>query len=194
MTTDADAPPSAWIRRWTHLVPEGGRVLDVACGSGRHLRWFASLGRRVTGVDRDAGAVRPLEPIGEIIVADLESGPWPLPGRQFDAVVVTRYLWRPLWPALRASLAPGGVLLYETFALGQESIGKPSNPDFLLGPGELLDACAGLRVIAFEDGFDGGETDPPARFTQRIVAVQAHTDPAAMPRFRLGSGSACPGS
>ena len=162
---DGLAAASPWLQRFVHLLQPGGTVLDVACGSGRHLRWLAAHGFAVTGVDRDAAALAPLATAAELIVADIENAPWPLPGRQFDAVLVSNYLWRPLWPALRAALADGGVLVYETFADGQQRIGRPSRPEFLLQPGELLKACEGLRVVAFEDGFDG------SRFVQRIVAV-----------------------
>ena len=160
--------PSAWLRRWSHLVRRGATVLDVACGSGRHVRWFAARGCRVTGVDREATLVEPLHQIAEIIVADIENGPWPLPGRGFDAVIVTNYLWRPLLPTIVASVADPGVLIYETFALGNETVGKPSNPEYLLRPGELLSVVAGLRVVAFEDGFAAA----PERFVQRIVALR----------------------
>jgi SAM-dependent methyltransferase len=159
---------SPWIARWTSLVPTGGSVLDLACGSGRHVAWFAGRGHRVTALDRDAAAVAPLNLIAEVVVADIESGPWPLAGRRFDAVVVTNYLWRPLLPVIRDSLTEGGVLLYETFARGNETVGRPSNPDFLLAPGELLQAFAGLHVVAYEDGF----LDDPQRFVQRIAAVR----------------------
>jgi SAM-dependent methyltransferase len=159
--------PSAWVARFTHLIKPGGAVLDLACGSGRHLRWLAGQGFAITGVDRDAAAVEPLRSLGEIVVADIENGPWPLPGRRFDGVVVTHYLWRPLFPAIRDSLATGGVLVYETFADGHQTVGRPSRPDFLLQRGELLRAFAGLRVVAFEDGFE----PEPARFVQRLVAV-----------------------
>ena len=154
--------------RWSALVAPGTTVLDIACGSGRHVRWFASRGCRVTGVDRDEAAVRPLQAIAEIVVADIEDGPWPLPGRRFGAVVVTNYCWRALLPTAVASVADGGVLIYETFAIGNETVGRPSNPDFLLRPGELLDAARGLRVVAYEDGF---LTTPDERFVQRIAAV-----------------------
>ena len=153
-------------------------MLDVACGSGRHLRWLAAQGFAVTGVDRDAAALAALQGLGRTITADLESGPWPLAGERFDAVLVTNYLWRALWPALRASLADEGVLIYETFALGNEAYGKPSNPDFLLRPGELLEACRGLHVVAYEDGV----LDAPARRVQRIVAVNG---PAVAARHAL---------
>ena len=153
--------------RWAPLIRPGGRVLDLACGSGRHVRWLAAQRFVVTAVDRDAAAVEPLHAIAEVRVADLESAPWPLPGLRFDAVVVTNYLWRPLWPALLAALEPDGVLIYETFADGNQSIGKPSRPDFLLRHGELLEATRGLHVVAYEDGF----LDAPPRFVQRIAAV-----------------------
>lgn len=180
-------PPSAWVRRFSPLVPAGAPVLDVACGRGRHLHWFAARGHPVTGVDRDAEALVAAQGVGELIEADIESGPWPLAGRRFGAVVVTNYLWRPLLPTIVASVAVGGVLIYETFALGNASVGKPSNPDFLLRPGELLHACAALRVVAYEDGF----LPDPARFVQRIAAVrQADGEPGASPppRHPLAAG------
>ncbi len=175
------ALPSPWLQRFVHLLRPGGSVLDVACGSGRHLRWLAAQGFVVTGVDRDAAALAPLaaSALGEITIADIENAPWPLPGRVFDGVVVTNYLWRPLWPALLGALAAGGVLVYETFADGQQRVGKPSRPDFLLQPGELLRVCAGLRVVAFEDGFDGG------RFVQRIVAVNEGAAAAPVAGYSL---------
>lgn len=163
----ASAAPSDWLQRWAHLLPAGARVLDLACGSGRHVQWLAARGCRVTAVDRDVQALAPLSAVAETVVADLEAGPWPLPGRRFDAVLVTNYLWRPLFPALRAALADGGVLVYETFARGQESYGRPSRPEFLLAPGELLSAAAGLHVLAYEDGL----LDGPPRRVQRIVAI-----------------------
>ncbi len=173
--------PSPWVQRWSALLPAGATVLDVACGSGRHLRWFAQRGARVTGVDRDAAAVEPLRSLGEIVVADIEGGPWPFAGRRFDAVVVTNYLWRPLLPALVASVADGGVLIYETFAAGNETVGKPSRPDFLLRPGELLQAAAGLRVLGYEDGF----LAEPARYVQRLCAVRESASSGVAPRYPL---------
>ncbi len=142
-------------------------MLDLACGSGRHVRWLAAQGFVVTAVDRDAAAVAPLRTIAEVQVADLEGAPWPLPGRRFDAVVVTNYLWRPLWPDLLAALDADGVLVYETFADGNQSVGKPSRPDFLLRHGELLEVARALHIVAYEDGF----LDTPPRFVQRIAAV-----------------------
>jgi SAM-dependent methyltransferase len=168
--------PSPWVLRWSTLIRPGGTVLDVACGSGRHLRWLQQRGFAVTGVDRDEAAVAALRPWGELIVADLENGPWPLAGRRFDAVVVTNYLWRALLPVLRESLAPGGVLIYETFAVGNERFGKPSNPAFLLAAGELLDLCRPLQIVAYEDGV----LDGPARRVQRIVARREPADPAPL--------------
>ena len=161
------AEPSDWVQRWSHLVAPGGTVLDVACGSGRHLRWFAERGHTVTGVDRDATALASAEAHGNVIAADIENGPWPLAGQTFDAVVVTNYLWRPLWPQLLASVKPGGVLLYETFAHGQASVGRPSRPEFLLQPGELLRVCADWHTVAYEHGV----LSEPTRFVQRIVAM-----------------------
>lgn len=171
---------SAWVRRWAHLVPAGGAVLDVACGYGRHLRWFRERGHAVTGVDRDADALAGLDAVGRVVCADIEAGPWPFAGEQFAGVVVTNYLWRPLLPAIVQSVGPGGVLIYETFAAGNETVGKPSRPDFLLQPGELLRACADLRIVAYEDGFMAD----PARFVQRIAAVRTGAA-EPVPRHRL---------
>ena len=169
----ATLAPSPWIVHWSHLVPPGGEVLDLACGGGRHARWFAGRGHPVTAVDRDAGALATLGGIARTVEADLEGGPWPLEGRRFAAVVVTNDLWRPLFERILASVAPGGVLLHETFAQGNETVGKPSRPDFLLAPGELLRAYPGLRVVAFEDGF----LEEPPRFVQRIAAVRQRPAP-----------------
>jgi len=168
--------PSAWVTRWAHLVPASGTVLDVACGLGRHLRYFYKHNHPVVGIDTAQAAIEKIAfevPQAELHIADIENAAWPLTDtdgqpRQFAAVVVTNYLWRPLLPTLVASVQPGGVLIYETFAVGNETVGKPSRPDFLLRPGELLTACAGLRVVAYEDGFIA----EPERFVQRIVAVR----------------------
>lgn len=165
-------PPSGWILRWQHLIPAGGSVLDVACGHGRHLYALQDQDLRLTGVDRAPEAIASLQPLAaagaEIVQADIENGPWPFAGRQFDAVLVTNYLWRPRLADIVAAVAPGGVLLYETFAQGNETVGKPSRPDFLLEPGELLAVAQGLRVVAFEDGF----LEAHPRFVQRIAAVR----------------------
>ncbi len=170
----ANPTPSDWVRRWAHLVPAGRPVLDVACGAGRHLLEFSGRGHPATGVDRDpqalAAAAWHLDGAGELVLADIENGPWPFADRAFGAVVVTNYLWRALLPTLVASVEPGGVLVYETFAAGNETVGKPSRPDFLLRPVELLAACAGLRIVAYEDGFEAA----PERFVQRVAAVREH--------------------
>ena len=174
---------SPWVRRWSHLVP-GGEVLDVACGEGRHLAWFAARGHRVLGVDRSAQALAAVGLPGDtcsLLQADLEQAPWPLPGRRFAAVVVTNYLWRPLMPLLMDSLEPGGVLIYETFALGQEAFGRPSRPEFLLRPGELLKAFESLRVVAYEDGLLAAEGPWPSRVVQRLVAVRPQSESATWP-------------
>ena len=168
MSPHGSLSPSAWVQRWSHLVPSGASVLDVACGSGRHVHWFAQRGCVVTGVDRDAEALASLNNVARTVTADIENGPWPLSGESFDAVVVTNYLWRALMPTLVASLNEHGVLIYETFAQGNASVGKPSNPNFLLHTGELLSVAAGLRMVAFEEGY----LDAPARFVQRLVAVR----------------------
>ncbi len=167
--------PSAWVQRWSSLLEPGATVLDLACGHGRHMRWFQSRGHAVLGVDRSVEALAASAPYGETLLADIENEPWPLTGRRFDAVVVTNYLWRPLVDAVRASLAEGGVLIWETFARGNETVGKPSNPDFLLQHGELLAFASGLRVVAFEDGF----MPAPDRFVQRLAAVREAPSPTA---------------
>lgn len=157
--------PSAWVARWAALVPKG-RVLDLACGGGRHSRLFLSRGCEVIAVDRVPRAM----PGARFIQADLEDGsPWPLPGERFQGIVVTNYLHRPLFPLLAESLAPGGILIYETFMQGNERYGKPSNPAFLLQPGELWRAFAGLHVIAFEQGL---ARQPKPAMIQRLCAAR----------------------
>lgn len=160
--------PSAWLQRWAHLIAPGSHVLDVACGAGRHMRWLAAQGHVVQGVDRNPDALMLAQAYGAVTCADIENGPWPFAGQRFGAVVVTHYLWRPLWPTIVQAVAPGGVLIYETFAAGNETVGKPSRPEFLLQTGELLRAATDLRVVAYEDGFERA----PDRFVQRIAAVR----------------------
>lgn len=164
--------PSRWVCHWAHLVAAGGAVLDVASGAGRHARFFASLGHPVTALDRDTAALDLMrdEPLITTLAADIEGAAWPLPAdATFAAIVVTNYLHRPLFPQLLRSLAPGGVLVYETFAQGNETVGKPSNPAFLLAPGELLEVVRGhLRVVAFQDGF---LAQPRPAYVQRICAI-----------------------
>jgi len=178
MTTDNDgrrhatAAPAPWIVRHAHLVPAGARVLDLACGEGRHARFFAARGCEVLAVDRNPGGLATLAgtPRIETREMDLETGDWPLPGERFDAIVVVRYLHRPLMEALLASLAADGALLYDTFATGNEAFGRPANPDFLLRQGELPQLIAGrLVMVAFEQG--AVVEDGRRAVAQRIAAV-----------------------
>lgn len=163
--------PSDWIVRFAPLVPRIGAVLDVACGGGRHLRHFRRRGYPVVGLDIDVRGLSDLadQPDVVIVAANIEADPWPLPGRRFAAIVVANYLHRPLLPVLLDALAPGGVLLYETFAMGNARYGRPSSPAFLLRNGELLDLAQGrLQVVAYEHG---EVSSPKAAIVQRIVAV-----------------------
>ena len=162
--------PADWIVRHGPRIPAGGAVLDLACGAGRHTLWFLARGHPVTAVDRDRTLLTPLAAAGaQTLQADLEAGDWPLPGCSFDGVVVVDYLWRPLLPRLVGAVAPGGVLLYETFGRGNERFGRPRNPEFLLAPGELLEVVHGsLQVVAYEHGIAPG---PAVR--QRLCAVAA---------------------
>ena len=159
--------------RHCERIASGGPVLDLACGSGRHARLLAGKGYAVYAVDRDAAAIAGLQGLARIdaVQLDLEGTDWPLAGRSFAGIVVTNYLWRPRLPDLLALLAPGGVLIYETFMLGNEAYGKPSNPEFLLRPGELREivAAAGLREIAFEEGY---VASPKPAMRQAICAVR----------------------
>jgi SAM-dependent methyltransferase len=178
LTTDPATPqiftsaePSAWVRRFVPLIPAGGEVLDLACGSGRHTRLLVELGCRVEAVDSDQVAMEPLQFLTGVKTrqADLERGPWPYYSRGFDGIVVTNYLWRPLLPLLLNAMEEGAVLIYETFMSGNELLGKPSSPEFLLRPGELLALVQQKRmtVIAFEQG----EVDSPRpAVVQRICA------------------------
>ena len=178
MTHDIDAP-SAWVRRWAALIRPGGRVLDVACGRGRHLRFLKSRGFSVVGVDRDEAALEASKGLAgvELHCADIEAGPWPFPTEGFDGVVVTNYLHRPLFRNLVEALRSGGVLIYETFALGNERYGRPSNPDFLLKPGELLRALEPLAIVAFEQGLVSA---PKAAVIQRVCAVRGDSNPVPL--------------
>lgn len=157
--------PSPWVLRWAPLVARG-RVLDVACGAGRHSTVLVKRGIDVVAVDRESQSI----PGARFVQADLEDGDWPFPGERFAAIVVTNYLHRPLFPVLAASLEPDGVLIYETFMTGNECYGKPSNPRFLLQPGELWQAFgARLRVLAFEQG---RVAEPKAAVIQRLCAAR----------------------
>ena len=147
--------PSPWVERFAAQIIPGGNVLDLACGNGRHSRYLAGLGFRVEALDRDAEALQHLADIPGVstTLADVEAGPWPYYGRVFDGIVVTNYLHRPLLPLLMNALNEGGVMIYETFMVGNERFGKPSNPNFLLRPGELLEVVRRrLNVVAFEQG------------------------------------------
>ena len=168
MAAHFDLPPSAWVRRFCGFIRPGGAVLDVACGSGRHARWLARMGFEVDAVDRAPELFEAPPANVRLLGADIEAGPWPYAGQRFDAIIVTHYLHRPLLPTLVDSLEHGGILLYETFARGNERFGKPSNPDYLLAPGELLDHVHGrLRVLAYEDVV---VEDPRPAALQRICA------------------------
>ncbi len=163
---------SAWIARFATLVAPGGHVLDLAAGHGRHTRFLLSRGHRVTATDIDVADLGDLRDHShcKVVEADLESGKWPFGEQQFDAIIVTNYLHRPHFPRLLAGLAPGGVLLIETFAAGNERYGRPRNPDFLLQPGELIEAFAGkLQVVAYEHGL---EKAPRPAVRQRLCAVR----------------------
>jgi len=165
------------VARFAALIAPGGACLDLACGGGRHAQLLAGRGHPVTAVDRDADAIAALRTVPgvEAIAADLEGGPWPLPGRRFAAVVVANYLHRPLFPAILDAVAADGILIYETFAAGNERFGRPRNPDFLLRPGELLDIARGrLTVVAYEHGV----TVQPA-VVQRLCAING-PGPAAL--------------
>ncbi|GAB4450023.1 MAG: class I SAM-dependent methyltransferase [Rhodocyclaceae bacterium] len=171
---------SAWVRRFAPLVRPGGSVLDLACGGGRHARFFAARGHAVEAVDRDAALVAALAGVTGVnaTLADLEGGPWPYAGREFDAVVVTNYLHRPLFAPILDALAPRGVLLYETFMAGNERFGRPANPEYLLHPGELLERVAGrLSVIAFEQG----EVERPKRCVVQRICAFAGAPPVRLP-------------
>lgn len=173
--------PSAWVARWAPVIP-AGETLDLACGGGRHARLLAVLGHPVLAVDRDAASLAQAAGPGiTTLQHDLEAegSVWPFPPGRFAGIVVTNYLHRPLFAHLAGALAPDGILVYETFALGNERFGKPSNPAFLLAPGELLDVAArhGLRVLAYEDGIV--DAPRPAR-VQRLCAAGPEADPGAI--------------
>lgn len=166
-------PPSPWVVRHAQSIPARGKVLDLACGSGRHARFLAGLGYPVLAVDRDAGGLAGLSTIEGIMTRqlDLEGEEWPLAGQVFDGIVVTNYLWRPRLPDVLALLAPGGALIYETFMVGNAAYGKPSNPDFLLQAGELrqLAAAAGLREVEYAEGY---VASPKPAMRQAICAIR----------------------
>jgi SAM-dependent methyltransferase len=165
--------PFPWIVRFAPLVPQGAAVLDLACGAGRHARLFLERGHPVTALDVDVRGLDDLRqhPQLAIVQADLEDGsPWPLPGLRFGAVVVTNYLWRPLFEPILDAIEDGGLLLYETFARGNEAYGRPTDPDFLLQPGELIEVVRGrLQVVAYEHGY---VESPRPGVKQRLCAAR----------------------
>jgi SAM-dependent methyltransferase len=174
------ASPSAWIARFAPLAPAGAPVLDLACGQGRHTRFFLARGHRVTAVDRDVSGLQELAGHQnlEILAADLEDGsPWPLAGRRFGAVVVVNYLWRPLFSHIIDAVDADGLLLYETFAVGNEAYGRPVNPDFLLRPGELIEVVGGdLQIVAYEHGY----VEQPRPMVRQRLCARRSSSPAAL--------------
>ena len=169
---DAIARPSSWVRRFAPLIPKGGVVLDLACGSGRHSVLLANLGYSVLAVDQDISVIEAIH--SDVITPkclNLEQDIWPLHGFSFHGIVVTNYLYRPHMDHLAELLEDGGVLIYETFTQGNEKFGKPSNPNFLLNSGELLAFAAlhGLKVLAYEDIY---VDDPKPAMVQRLCAVK----------------------
>lgn len=174
-------PPSPWVVRFAPLIAPGARVLDLACGAGRNARWLARQGCRVEAVDRDAAALQGLQGVAGVRTrqADLEGGPWPFGGQCFDAVVVTHYLFRPRLQALLEAVAEDGLLIYETFMVGNERFGKPSRADFLLQPGELLQRLGeGWNVLAFEQG---EVAQPRPAVIQRLCALKGPASALRLP-------------
>lgn len=180
MHTHHVSQPSEWLQRHVRLIKPRGRVLDIAAGSGRNARWLAAQGFEVEAVDRDESALQSMQGITNIRtrIADLENGDWPYREQKFDAVIVCRYLHRPLLPLLPDCLEPDGVLVYETFMQGHEAYGRPHNPDFLLEPDELLLALTpALTPVDFEQGFNEAEH----AVLQRVCAVKLFTSPSLNP-------------
>ncbi|MDH3201505.1 MAG: class I SAM-dependent methyltransferase [Myxococcales bacterium] len=178
---EPDTAPSSWVERFAPLIRAKGTVLDLACGGGRHSRYLNALGYRLVAADIDVSGLSDLSANDdvEIIEADLEAGDWLFAGRRFDGIVVTNYLHRPHLPLLVESLAPGGVLIYESFAKGNEKLGHPRNPAFLLDPAELLEAFGPrLAIVAYEHGID---EEPKPAVRQRICAVRASEPPLVVP-------------
>lgn len=197
------APPSEWLTRWAYLIDQDcadldtqSTVLDLACGSGRHMKWLSEHGFKVLGVDKDPKALELCKPYGAVLQVDLEQPssfisqsssdtpisqpPWSLGTRQFKAIVVTNYLWRPLFANILGALAPNGVLIYETFAQGHQSFGRPKRAEFLLNPGELIQICTNLHLVAYEQVL----LHSPERFVQRIVAIRGENEVLSPGRYR----------
>ncbi len=167
----ATTPPSPWVVNYADRVNDGSDILDLACGRGRHTRFFLERGCRVMAIDLNIEGLSDLmgDPGLAVLEVDLENGPWPIGNAEFDAVVVTNYLWRPLFPRIRDAVRAGGLVIYETFAEGNERFGKPSNPDYLLKEGELNDWFSDWKVLGYEHT---EETDPRPAMVQRICAVK----------------------
>lgn len=163
--------PSPWVVQHGPLVRSKGNVLDIAAGRGRHSRWFLNQGHSVTAVDKDISRLSDMaaDPNLATVEADLENAPWPFTGISFDGIVVTNYLWRPLFQYIQDALSPGGVMIYETFGMGNEEFGKPSNPAFLLGDGELREAFSALTLIAYDHGF---VDTPRLAIVQRFCGIK----------------------
>jgi SAM-dependent methyltransferase len=158
---------SDWLKRWSHVLAIQSRVLDLACGHGRHALWLQALNMDVLALDRDEEALARLKALGiNTLCADLENAPWPLGEEKFDAIVVNNYLWRSLWPFILASIKEGGFVIYETFCQGHQAYGRPSRSDFLLESGELLRVFKDLKILGYEEGL----LSEPSRYVQRIIA------------------------
>jgi SAM-dependent methyltransferase len=160
-------PVSDWVKKWSHVFAPNSRVLDLACGYGRHAKWLWSLKMDVLALDKDQEALSQIQSMGiSTLCADLENSPWPLTGQKFDGLVVTNYLWRALWPDLLDCVKEGGFVIYETFCEGHQAYGKPTRADFLLKSAELLDVFQSFKVLGFEEGL----LSQPSRYVQRIIA------------------------
>lgn len=177
---DPAIAPSPWVLRWAHLIRPGGRVLDVAAGHGRHARALAALGHTVVAADVDTTGLSDASGI-EVFAVDLETGVWPFPAAAFNAIVVANYLHRPHFPHLVQTLAPGGVLIFETFGQGNEKLGRPRNPGFLLAPGELLSAFAALEIVAYEHGEE--RTPRPGRASAPLRRQRSRSRSSTARRF-----------
>ena len=169
---DTQLNASPWVRRFASQIPKDGLVLDLACGAGRHAHFLADMSYSVLAVDQDVTLIEQnRNPLITSKAMNLESAEWPLDGLEFSGIVVANYLYRPHWDQLPKMLANGGVLIYETFAQGNAQFGKPSNPNFLLNPGELLNLAArhGLKVLAYEDIY---QDEPKPAMVQRLCALK----------------------
>lgn len=175
---DIDIAPSAWVIRFAPLIRPGGTVLDLACGHGRHARHLAGLGLHVVAADVDVSGLDAGDPRIEVVHRDLEDSTWPWTPGSLDGVVVTNYLHRPHFPHIAESLREGGVLIFETFAAGNEKLGRPRNPAFLLQPGELLAAFPAFHVVAYEHGI---EQSPRPAVRQRLCAVRGDDPREVLP-------------